>query len=62
MFVVTIDTAGAAFEGDAAPAEVARILRVIADRAEEEGGPWTRPIFDINGARCGHIAWETHGD
>ena len=57
MFHLDIRTAGAAFD-DAAPAEVARLLREVADNVEghsfatgEVSTDWV--VRDINGARVG---------
>lgn len=57
-FQLTINTDGSAFcdeeTGDHAPgAEIARILRRLADRIEF-GGWLEEPVFDINGNRVGN--------
>jgi len=51
---LTIETENAAFEGDAMPAEVARILRHTADRIE--AGDFSglyQTVRDSNGNACG---------
>lgn len=57
---ITIDTDNAAFKDDefftpdyAAQAEVARILRALADRMEEDNVPDV--LLDTNGNRCGTV-------
>lgn len=54
MIKITIDTDGAAFAGDYRGSEVARILRVIADKIEDYGDAWTtdKAAQDINGNSC----------
>lgn len=56
-FVVRIDTDNAAFEDDPRP-ELARILRVIADKVEQSGNEigWFQTVRDINGNDVGRFA------
>jgi hypothetical protein len=54
MLTISIRADGAAFEPDPAQ-EVARILRVLADRIEREGVPGDRSLFDANGNKVGHM-------
>jgi hypothetical protein len=63
MIRLEITTSGAAFDG--APAsEVARVLDMLARRIRADlivpGDD--RPIYDINGARCGAIEWTLDDD
>lgn len=51
QFTVTIDTDNAAFDGDDCGAELARILREIAQKVED--GADEGNAFDINGNRVG---------
>lgn len=53
MMRLTIETGNAAFEDDPG-AEVARILREVAELAEE--GSTSGPLYDINGNPVG--SWE----
>lgn len=56
-FRMTFDMDNAAFEDDAAPFEVARILRQTADRIEREGVPTHyQTIRDANGNDVGRYA------
>lgn len=57
MFTLTIETENAAFEGDAAPDEVARILRELARAIQENGFAFPTGLRDVNGNRCGAWAW-----
>ena len=54
QITITIDTGNAAFEDGAGGSEVARILRTLADRYENDG-LWdqTHTLRDINGNRVG---------
>ena len=54
MIRITIDTAGAAFDGDYRGIEAARILRVIADKIDDYGDAWNtdKAAQDINGNTC----------
>jgi hypothetical protein len=56
-FRLTIDTGNAAFEGDDAGHELARILRNLAAKLEANGPPAKRgdpwPLYDVNGNRVG---------
>lgn len=53
MFKVRIETENAAFDGDDAKrAEIARILRKLADRYES-GSEDSIPLFDANGNKVG---------
>ena len=56
---ITINTEGAAFGDDSfedSVAEVARILRELADKIEVLGGlPAYLPLHDINGNNCGNM-------
>lgn len=54
-FEVTINLKGAMLDGDPGP-ELARLLREVADRAEE--GRKVGPIIDTNGNTVGHY-WHT---
>lgn len=57
MFVMQIETGGAAFAPD--DGEIARILRRVAERIEEEGGDFHDvPVLDSNGNRCGAFTLE----
>lgn len=51
---IIIDTANAAFE-DNEGAEVARILRQLADKLETPGD-YSGFLYDINGNKCGYIS------
>lgn len=52
MFVLTIGTDSAAFEEDPT-AEVARILRALADRLEGASPDEDYPLRDLNGNQVG---------
>ena len=54
-FDISIDCNSAAFDGMDCGPELARILRKLADRLDldSEGVPFSRPLHDINGNRCG---------
>ena len=56
MFYLNIETDNAAFTDDAPEAEIARILRRIAERVER--GEQSGDIMDVNGNRVG--AWDCH--
>lgn len=57
-FTVRIDTVNAAFDGeDAAADEVARILRALAARLEEDGFQLTSTLRDISGNTVGIARW-----
>jgi hypothetical protein len=60
-FTVLFNTDNAAF-ADGKTAEIARILREIADKVEENGLIEDMPgrIKDVNGARVGFYALETY--
>jgi hypothetical protein len=62
-FTVAFCTDNAAFEGDSAGYEIARILRELADRVEDSGlvDGVVQRIRDINGARVGYAAYEADG-
>lgn len=51
--IIEIETAGAAFD-DAPASEIARILRGLAARFENDGIPPSR-LFDLNGNACGGV-------
>lgn len=51
MFELMFTTDNAAFEGDGGNAEVARILRAIAERVEADAGSGS--VRDVNGNRIG---------
>ena len=53
MFTLTIKTDNAAFADDPRP-EVARILRKLADRVDDETGDTSWSVRDINGNTVGH--------
>lgn len=54
-FTLTINLENDAFSPDAEP-EVARILRVIADKLEENPGyPMYQTVFDVNGNDVGRF-------
>lgn len=56
-FQLWINTDNAAFEGEDKAAEVARILRDIADKVEREGVQWHfQTIRDVNGNDVGRFA------
>jgi hypothetical protein len=55
-FAVHIATTNAAFEDDAAPFEIARILRELADRVESDPDDLIR-LRDINGNRVGYATF-----
>ena len=59
MFKLTIKTDNAAFEDDPT-AEVARILRALADRMEGASSDEAYLIHDINGNRVGQAAFTGH--
>ena len=50
----------AAFEGEALGHELARILRLAADRVEADPTE-ARPIMDVNGNRVGDFGWTKDG-
>lgn len=50
---IEIETAGAAFE-DSTASEIARILRKLASRFENDGIP-PASLHDVNGNRCGAV-------
>lgn len=51
---ITIETGNAAF--DECPAtEIARILRDLATRLEENGDPFWTNLYDANGNNCGRV-------
>ena len=55
-FTITIGCDNAAFDGDACGAELARILRALADDLAQEDTAFTAfdaLLFDANGNRCG---------
>ena len=54
-FDISIECNSAAFDGMDCGPELARILRKLADRIEldSEGVPFSRPLHDTNGNRCG---------
>jgi hypothetical protein len=59
-FTVELDIRGAAFE-DMPGAELARILRKLADKLEAEDTAAAGvhgALFDVNGNRCGSWLWE----
>lgn len=60
MFKLEIDTGNAAFDDDngGAGAEIARILRKLADRVESDGY-MSGTVSDINGNRVG--TWSREG-
>jgi len=58
MISIKFDTDNAAFDGEDRGPEIARILRVLANRLEQRGGvdagaEWT--IYDINGNHVGDL-------
>jgi hypothetical protein len=56
MFKIEIATDNAAFDDDEGNAEIARILRELADRIERGdavGDWWELPLRDVNGNRIG---------
>lgn len=54
-FTLTIDLENDAFSPDAEP-EVARILRVVADKLEQNPGyPMYQTVFDVNGNDVGRF-------
>ena len=53
MIRIEINTDNAAFEGDDGRAEVARILRNLADKIEQYHNP--EVLMDVNGNRCGTL-------
>jgi rubrerythrin len=58
---IVFETDNAAFADGNSEAEVARILRKIADRIEHEGGDLALPVWDINGntiGSFGYVAFE----
>lgn len=55
MFELKIDTSNAAFEADAG-AEIARILREVADLIVDTGN-WDATIQDVNGNTVGRFAF-----
>jgi hypothetical protein len=61
---VNVETNGnAAFEEDAAASEIARILRDVALRIENQDYPDGEvPIRDINGNKCGSFFVEDDGE
>lgn len=63
MLSVQIKTNGAAF--DDRPAELARILRHLADRVERGGCCYDGAdlvLFDYNGNRCGEARFDAPGE
>jgi hypothetical protein len=57
QITITIQTGNAAFE-DAPASEVARILRDLADRFENEGALDATPLRDHNGNKVGVVRIE----
>ncbi|USN14482.1 hypothetical protein PAPPERLAPAPP_01130 [Brevundimonas phage vB_BpoS-Papperlapapp] len=53
MFKLEIDTGNAAFDDDAKPGELARILRDLADKIEN--GADMGAVRDVNGNRVGRF-------
>lgn len=55
VFTITAKLEGAAFDDDAAPFELGRILAKLADEIEEAGEiPEHRRLYDINGNHIGY--------
>lgn len=54
MFTLKLETDNAAFD-DEPHAEIARILREVADRMEAKR--FTRTLHDINGNAVGRVDW-----
>jgi hypothetical protein len=54
-FTLTIDTSNAAFGPTPADrgAEIARLLRALADDMADNEGGYSARLFDINGNNCG---------
>lgn len=60
QITITIETSNAAFD-DAPASEVARILRFLAHRFEQDGLV-DRKLYDDNGNACGNVAIESDDD
>ena len=60
MFDLTIDTGNAAFGEDnlERDAEIARILRQLAERLESDPCENLIPLFDLNGNRVGEAIFD----
>lgn len=56
MFTLKIETDNAAFEDDNLLAEVARILRVAADKVEQGDHPAS--LRDVNGNKVGDLSFD----
>lgn len=56
-FRIIVDTGNAAFDPDAGP-ELARILRVVAERVQAIGcDDVDQPIYDVNGNKVGFFRY-----
>ncbi len=62
-FTLTINTDNAAFEGDNAATEIARVLNYLANQLEIGRGIISpMPLFDTNGNRVGQVFWDRADD
>ena len=52
MITITIETGNAAFSDGNRSAEIARILRELADKLDRNA---TLCVYDVNGNRCGAV-------
>jgi hypothetical protein len=59
-FTMETFNSGEAFDEPAA--ELARILRELADRIEAAGDSGRITLHDLNGNRCGHASFDWEGD